>query len=53
MYKGLLDALAAPSLQMHKVEFTRVIQRRNAKKKTELTQNWHTFEFPPECRDLV
>lgn len=33
MYKGLLDALAAPSLQMHKVEFTRVIQRRNAKKK--------------------
>lgn len=47
-YKGLLDALAAPSLQTNKVEFTRVTQRRNGKRKTELTQNWHTFEFPPE-----
>lgn len=46
LYKGLLDSLAASNLWMHKGEFVRAMQT-NDKKNTELTQNWDTFEFPP------
>lgn len=44
--KGLLDSLSASNLWMHKGEFVRAMQT-NDKKNTELTQNWDTFEFPP------